>query len=48
MAAIFELLAAFYGGYFEGGVGIMHVAMLAALAMTGQSRSEPPSAIHLP
>ena len=34
MAAIFELIVAVYGGYFGGGVGIMNLAMLAALGMT--------------
>ncbi len=33
-AAIFELLVAVYGGYFGGGMGIMNLAMLAALGMT--------------
>ncbi len=33
-ASIFELLVAVYGGYFGGGVGIMNLAMLAALGMT--------------
>jgi uncharacterized membrane protein YfcA len=33
-AAIFELLVAVYGGYFGGGIGIMNLAMLAALGMT--------------
>ncbi len=33
-ASIFELLVAMYGGYFGGGVGIMNLAMLAALGMT--------------
>ena len=33
-AAIFELLVAVYGGYFGGGLGIMNLAMLAALGMT--------------
>jgi uncharacterized membrane protein YfcA len=33
-AAIFELVVAVYGGYFGGGVGIMNLAMLAALGMT--------------
>jgi uncharacterized protein len=34
VAAIFELVVAVYGGYFGGGVGIMNLAMLAALGMT--------------
>jgi uncharacterized protein len=33
-AAFFELIVAVYGGYFGGGVGIMNLAMLAALGMT--------------
>jgi uncharacterized protein len=33
-AAVFELIVAIYGGYFGGGVGIMNLAMLAALGMT--------------
>lgn len=33
-ASIFELAVAVYGGYFGGGVGIMNLAMLAALGMT--------------
>src|SRR2546421_8028808 len=33
-AAIFELLVAVYGGYFGGGIGIMNLAMLAAMGMT--------------
>lgn len=33
-ASIFELLVAIYGGYFGGGIGIMNLAMLAALGMT--------------
>ena len=33
-ASVFELLVAVYGGYFGGGVGIMNLAMLAALGMT--------------
>jgi uncharacterized protein len=33
-ASIFELFVAVYGGYFGGGVGIMNLAMLAALGMT--------------
>ncbi len=33
-AAFFELAVAVYGGYFGGGIGIMNLAMLAALGMT--------------
>jgi len=33
-ASIFELLVAVYGGYFGGGIGIVNLAMLAALGMT--------------
>jgi len=33
-AAVFELFAAVYGGYFGGGLGILNLAMLAALGMT--------------
>jgi uncharacterized membrane protein YfcA len=33
-ASIFELMVAVYGGYFGGGVGIINLAMLAALGMT--------------
>lgn len=33
-AVAFELIVALYGGYFGGGVGIMNLAMLAALGMT--------------
>jgi uncharacterized membrane protein YfcA len=33
-AALFELVVAVYGGYFGGGVGIMNLAMLAAIGMT--------------
>ena len=33
-ASVFELLVAVYGGYFGGGMGIMNLAMLAALGMT--------------
>jgi uncharacterized membrane protein YfcA len=33
VASIFELLVAIYGGYF-GGIGIMNLAMFAALGMT--------------
>jgi len=31
-ASIFELVVAVYGGYFGGGVGIVNLAMLAAVA----------------
>jgi uncharacterized protein len=34
VASVFELIVAVYGGYFGGGVGIMNLAMLAALGMT--------------
>lgn len=34
MASMFELVAAVYGGYFGGGLGIMNLAMLSALGMT--------------
>ena len=34
VAALFELVVAVYGGYFGGGVGIVILAMLAALGMT--------------
>jgi uncharacterized membrane protein YfcA len=34
IAALFELIVAVYGGYFGGGVGILNLAMLAALGMT--------------
>ena len=34
VAAVFELGVAIYGGYFGGGIGIMNLAMLAALGMT--------------
>jgi uncharacterized membrane protein YfcA len=34
LAVVFELIVALYGGYFGGGVGIMNLAMLAALGMT--------------
>jgi len=30
-ASVFELLVAVYGGYFGGGIGIMNLAMLAAM-----------------
>ena len=33
-AAVFELFVAVYGGYFGGGVGIVNLAMLAAVGMT--------------
>ncbi len=33
-ASFFELVVAVYGGYFGGGLGIMNLAMLAALGMT--------------
>ncbi len=33
-ATIFELVVAVYGGYFGGGIGILNLAMLAALGMT--------------
>jgi uncharacterized protein len=33
-ASIFELLVSVYGGYFGGGVGIINLAMLAAVGMT--------------
>ncbi len=33
-ASIFEFLVAIYGGYFGGGIGIMNLAMLAAVGMT--------------
>jgi uncharacterized membrane protein YfcA len=33
-ASVFEFIVAIYGGYFGGGVGIMNLAMLAALGMT--------------
>lgn len=33
-ASIFELMVAVYGGYFGGGVGIVNLAMLAAIGMT--------------
>ena len=33
VACIFELIVSVYGGYFGGGVGIMNLAMLAALGM---------------
>jgi uncharacterized protein len=33
-ASLFELFVAVYGGYFGGGIGIMNLAMLAAMGMT--------------
>lgn len=33
-ASVFELFVAVYGGYFGGGMGIMNLAMLAAMGMT--------------
>ncbi len=33
-ASIFELVVATYGGYFGGGIGIMNLAMFAAMGMT--------------
>ena len=33
-ASVFELIVSVYGGYFGGGLGIMNLAMLAALGMT--------------
>jgi uncharacterized protein len=33
-ASVFELIVAVYGGYFGGGIGIMNLAMLAAMGMT--------------
>lgn len=33
-AGLFELVVAVYGGYFGGGVGILNLAMLAAIGMT--------------
>ena len=33
-ASMFELLVAVYGGYFGGGIGIMNLAMFAAMGMT--------------
>lgn len=33
-ASVFELVVAVYGGYFGGGLGIMNLAMLAAIGMT--------------
>jgi uncharacterized protein len=34
VACVFELVVAVYGGYFGGGIGIMNLAMFAALGMT--------------
>jgi uncharacterized membrane protein YfcA len=34
IACLFELIVSVYGGYFGGGVGIMNLAMLAALGMS--------------
>jgi uncharacterized membrane protein YfcA len=34
VASLYETVVAVYGGYFGGGVGIMNLAMLAALGMT--------------
>ena len=34
MASVFELAVAVYGGYFGGAVGIINLAMLAAIGMT--------------
>jgi uncharacterized membrane protein YfcA len=34
IACLFELFVATYGGYFGGGMGIMNLAMLAAIGMT--------------
>jgi uncharacterized protein len=34
VASLFEFIVAIYGGYFGGGVGIMNLAMLAALGMS--------------
>jgi uncharacterized membrane protein YfcA len=34
VASVFELVVATYGGYFGGGVGIVNLAMFAALGMT--------------
>ena len=33
-ASVFELIVAVYGGYFGGGIGIVNLAMLAAVGMT--------------
>lgn len=34
IASVFELVVSVYGGYFGGGVGILNLAMLAAIGMT--------------
>ena len=34
IASFYELVVAVYGGYFGGGVGILNLAMLAAIGMT--------------
>jgi uncharacterized protein len=34
IASVFELIVSVYGGYFGGGVGILNLAMLAAIGMT--------------
>jgi len=34
IASVFELIVAVYGGYFGGGIGIVNLAMLAAMGMT--------------
>jgi uncharacterized protein len=34
IASVFELIVAVYGGYFGGGMGILNLAMLAAMGMT--------------
>jgi uncharacterized protein len=34
IASLFELVVSVYGGYFGGGVGILNLAMLAAIGMT--------------
>jgi uncharacterized protein len=34
VAVLFELMVAVYGGYFGGGIGILNLAMLAAIGMT--------------
>jgi hypothetical protein len=34
VASVFELIVAVYGGYFGGGIGIVNLAMLAAMGMT--------------
>lgn len=43
-ASIFEFVVAVYGGYFGGGLGIMNLAMPAALGMTDR-RFGPSTAI---